>query len=111
MAEIAKYQRDLQKFQTSYLKAAITEPTNFWLLAGFLVAAAFTASVWPLLLALIAEAIYIVVLPNIPQYREMINNREREKLFKKNRDDRERLIATFTSVSYTHLTLPTNREV
>ena len=97
MAEIAKYQRDLQKFQTSYLKAAITEPTNFWLLAGFLVAAAFTASVWPLLLALIAEAIYIVVVPNIPQYREMINNREREKLFKKNRDDRERLIATFTS--------------
>jgi hypothetical protein len=97
MAEIAKYQRDLQKFQTSYLKAAITEPANFWLLAGFLVAAAFTASVWPLLLALIAEAIYIVVVPNIPQYREMINNREREKLFKKNREDRERLIATFTS--------------
>ena len=80
MADLAKYQRDLQRFQTSYMKEAVKEPFNFWGLAGFAVAAAYTASVWPLLLALIAEVIYIMVLPNLPQYRQLVQRRERQRL-------------------------------
>ena len=39
MADIAKYQRDLQRFNSSYAKEAVKEPFNFWGLAGFAVAA------------------------------------------------------------------------
>ena len=80
MADLAKYQRDLQRFQTSYLKEAVKEPFNFWGLAGFAVAAAYTQSVIPLLIALIAEVVYIMVVPNLPFYREMVQKREKERL-------------------------------
>jgi hypothetical protein len=96
MADLAKYQRDIQRFQTSYLKEAVKEPFNFWGLAGFAVAAAYTASVWPLLLALIAEVVYIMVLPNLPQYRQLVQRREKERLFLASRTAREKLIKTFT---------------
>jgi hypothetical protein len=91
MADLAKYQRDLQRFQTSYLKEAVKEPFNFWGLAGFAVAAAYTASVWPLLLALIAELVYIMVVPNLPQYRQLVQTRERERVRLASRNAREKL--------------------
>jgi hypothetical protein len=96
MADLAKYQRDLQKFQTSYMREAVKEPYNFWGLAGFAVAAAYTASVWPLLLALIAEVVYVMVLPNLPQYRQLVQRRERERVLLASKTAREKLIKTFT---------------
>lgn len=96
MADLAKYQRDLQRFQTSYLKESIKEPFNFWGLAGFAVAAAYTGSVIPLLIALIAEIAYIMILPNLPFYRELVQRREKERLLRLNKENREKLIKTFT---------------
>jgi hypothetical protein len=96
MADLAKYQRDLQRFQTSYMKEAVKEPFNFWGLAGFAVAAAYTQSIWPLLLALIAEVVYIMVVPNLPYYRQLVQKREKERLFLAGKTAREKLIKTFT---------------
>jgi len=96
MADLAKYQRDLQRFDQSYAKEAIKEPINFWGLAGFAVAAAYSFSVIPLLIALIAEIAYIMVLPNLPWYRQLVQTREKQRLFKAARDAREKLIKTFT---------------
>ena len=80
MADLAKYQRDLQRFEQSYAKEAIKEPINFWGLAGFAVAAAYSFSVIPLLIALIAELAYIMVLPNLPWYRQLVQTREAKQL-------------------------------
>ena len=49
MADLAKYQQEITRFNTSYAKEAVKEPFNFWGLAGFAVAAAYTGSVIPLL--------------------------------------------------------------
>jgi len=96
MADLAKYQRDLQKFNYSYAKEAIKEPINFWGLAGFAVAAAYSFSVIPLLIALIVEVAYIMVVPNLPWYRQLVQTREKQRLLKANKDAREKLIKTFT---------------
>ena len=96
MADLAKYRHDLEKFKTSYAKAALKEPVNFWMLAGWLAAAAFTGSVIPLLLALIAEAIYIMVVPNLPAYRQMVLRREQQRLLDASIAGREKLIKSFT---------------
>jgi len=96
MADLAKYRTDLAKFNESYAKEAIKEPFNFWALAGFLAAAAFTGSWIPLLIALIAEAVYIMVVPNLPQYRQMVANRHKEKLLAAHKASREGLIKSFT---------------
>ena len=96
MADLAKYERDLQKFQSSYMKEAVKEPFNFWGLAGFAVAAAYTQSIWPLLLALIAEFVYILVVPNLPYYRQLVQRREKERLLLAGKTAREKLIKTFT---------------
>ena len=96
MADLAKYQRDLQRFDQSYLKEAVKEPINFWGLAGFAVAAAYSFSVIPLLIALIAEIAYIMVLPNLPWYRQLVQTREKTRLLKAAKDAREKLIKTFT---------------
>ncbi len=96
MADLAKYQQNLAKFNTSYAKEAVKEPVNFWGLAGFAVAAAYTGSVIPLLIALIAEMVYILVVPNLPQYRQLVQRREKERLFLASRTAREKLIKTFT---------------
>lgn len=96
MADLEKYQRDLQRFQTSYLKEAVKEPYNFWGLAGFAVAAAYSASVWPLLLALIAEFVFLMVVPNLPYYRQLVQKRERARLLLANKTAREKLIKSFT---------------
>jgi len=96
MADLAKYRQDLEKFNTSYAKAAIKEPVNFWGLAGFLVAAAYTGSVIPLLIALICEAVYLLVVPLLPSYRQMIVRREKERRLAANIASREKLIKSFT---------------
>jgi vacuolar-type H+-ATPase subunit E/Vma4 len=96
MADLAKYQQDLQRFNSSYLKEAVKEPYNFWGLAGFAIAAAYSGSVIPLLLAIIAEAIYVVVVPNLPSYRQMVVRRQNERLRELHRATREKLIKSFT---------------
>ncbi len=35
MADLAKYQQGLTKFNTKYVAEAVKEPVNFWGLAGF----------------------------------------------------------------------------
>ncbi|HRI04375.1 MAG: hypothetical protein WBC19_08615 [Pyrinomonadaceae bacterium] len=96
MADIAKYRQDIDKFNSSYAKSALKEPVNFWGLAGFAVAAAYTGSVIPLLIALICEAIYLVTVPILPAYRRMVNAREKERLLKAHTAGREALIKSFT---------------
>jgi hypothetical protein len=96
MADLAKYQQELQRYNSSYLKEAIKEPYNFWGLAGFAIAAAYSGSVIPLLLALIAEVAYILVVPNLPQYRQMVVRRHNERMKELHRASREKLIKSFT---------------
>jgi len=96
MADLAKYQQQITKFNSSYAKEAAKEPFNFWGLAGFAVAAAYTGSVIPLLLALVFEAAYMIILPNLPWYRQLVQRREKERLFLESRNAREKLIKTFT---------------
>lgn len=96
MADLAKYRQEIEKFNTSYAREAIKEPVNFWGLAGFAVAAAYTGSVIPLLIALICEAIFLVVVPNLPAYRQMINGREKNRLLAAHIAGREKLIKSFT---------------
>ncbi|NNE65535.1 MAG: hypothetical protein HKN33_03140 [Pyrinomonadaceae bacterium] len=96
MADIAKYQQSLEKFNSSYMKEALKEPINFWGLAGFAVAAAFTASVIPLFVALLVEAAYVLIVPNLPVYRQLVLNRERKRLKALNESQREQLIKTFS---------------
>ncbi len=96
MADIAKYRQEIDRFNTSYAKAAVKETVNFWGLAGFLVAAAYTGSVIPLLIALLCEAVYLVVVPLLPSYRQLVNKREKHRLWAANVAGRESLIKSFT---------------
>ncbi len=96
MPDIAKYQQGIQKFNSSYAKEALKEPVNFWGLAGFAVAAAYTQSVIPLLIALIFEIAYLLVVPVLPAYRGLVQRREKERLFLLNKSTREKLIKSFT---------------
>ncbi|MBV9216321.1 MAG: hypothetical protein JO053_09100 [Acidobacteria bacterium] len=96
MADLAKYRTELDRFNASYAKEAVKEPFNFWALAGFLAGAAFTGSVIPLLIALIAEAIYLVVVPNLPSYRALVARRYKQKQLAAYNANREGLIKSFT---------------
>jgi len=96
MADLAKVQKEITRFNTKYVKEAVKEPANFWGLAGFAVAAAYTGSVIPLLVALIFEAIYIVALPLVPAYRQLVVNREKERALQLNKANRDKLIKSFT---------------
>lgn len=96
MADLAKYQKEIQRFNTSYAKEAIKEPVNFWGLAGFAVAAAYTQSVIPLFIALICEIAYFLIVPNLPSYRKLVNDRARERAIALDKSKREKLIKSFT---------------
>ena len=96
MADLAKYQQEISKFNTKYAREAVKEPVNFWGLAGFAVAAAYTQSVIPLFIALIFEIIYMFIVPNLPNYRQLVNRREKERIFSLNKATREKLIKSFT---------------
>jgi len=96
MADLAKYQQEISKFNSSYAKEAIKEPVNFWGLAGFAVAAAYTQSIIPLLIALIFEIAYMFIVPNLPAYRQLVNGREKERLRALNKSNREKMVKSFT---------------
>jgi hypothetical protein len=96
MADLAKYQEDLNRFNTKYHKEAIKEPVNFWGLAGFAVAAAYTQSVIPLAIALICELVYLFALPLVPAYRQLVTDRERVRMRELNLANRESLIKSFS---------------
>ena len=96
MADIAKYRQEIERFNTSYAKEAAKELINFWALAGFLAAAVFSFSVIPLLIALVAEALYLVVVPQLPSYRQIVNKRHHQKLLEAHVANREGLIKSFT---------------
>ena len=96
MADLAKYQQEISKFNTKYAREAVKEPVNFWGLAGFAVAAAYTQSVIPLFIALLFEIIYMFIVPNLPNYRQLVNRREKERIFALNKATREKLIKSFT---------------
>lgn len=96
MADLAKYQQEISKFNTQYAKEAFKEPVNFWGLAGFAVAAAYTQSFIPLLLALIFELVYMVVVPVLPAYKRLINSREKIRRRELHKADRDKLIKSFS---------------
>lgn len=96
MADIAKYKQELDRFNTKYVKEAVKEPANFWGLAGFAVAAAYTGSVIPLVVALLCELIYVIFLPMVPAYRQLVVNRERERFRALNKASREKTIKAFS---------------
>src|SRR5215213_7190518 len=96
MADLAKYQQEFNRFNTKYAKEAIKEPVNFWGLAGFAVAAAYTGSFIPLLIALLLEVFYVVVVPLLPTYRRLVDRREKERLIALHKSNREKLIKTFS---------------
>ena len=96
MADIAKYRQEIERFNTSYAKEAAKELVNFWALAGFLAAAVFSFSWIPLAIALILEAVYLVVVPQLPSYRQIVNKRHHQKLLEAHVANREGLIKSFT---------------
>ncbi len=96
MADIAKYGQEIGRFNSSYAKEAVKEPGNFWALAGFLAAAAFTGSVIPLLIALIFEAAYLLIVPNLPKYRQLVQRRENERRQRLHLAGRENTIKAVT---------------
>ncbi len=92
MADLAKYQKEFQRFNSKYVREAFKEPVNFWGFAGFAVAAAWTVSIIPLFVALICEAVYLVFLPMVPAYRQLVNQREKQRYLASSRAYREKLI-------------------
>ncbi len=96
MADIAKYKQEFDRFNTKYVKEAVKEPANFWGLAGFAVAAAYTGSIIPLIVALFCEMVYVVFLPMVPAYRQLVVNRERERYRALNKANREKMIKGFS---------------
>jgi hypothetical protein len=96
MADLAKYQQDLNRFNTKYHKEAIKEPVNFWGLAGFAVAAAYTQSVIPLGIALLFELLYLFITPLVPAYRQLVTDREKVRMRELNLANRESLIKSFS---------------
>jgi len=96
MADIAKYKQELDRFNTKFVKEAVKEPANFWGLAGFAVAAAYTGSIIPLVVALLCELIYVVFLPMVPAYRQLVVTRERDRFRALNKANREKMIKGFS---------------
>ena len=78
---------DRTKVDLQYLKEAFKEPVNFWGIAGFAVAAAYTGSIVPLGAALAAEGLYLATVPASSLYRRFVNERHKKRL----REERERL--------------------
>src|ERR671915_1023889 len=78
-----------------YLKEALKEPANFWGMAGFAVAAAYTQSVIPLAAALVAEGAYLATVRASNLYRRLVDRRARERQLKERNRMREKLIESF----------------
>jgi hypothetical protein len=86
---------DLPKIDLRYLKEAFKEPINFWGMAGFAVAAAYVQDITPLVAALAAEAVYLVVVPATPFYRRLVERREKVRARKLRDSQREAVIKAF----------------
>lgn len=86
---------DIKKVDLQYLKEAVKEPVNFWGMAGFAVAAAYTGSIIPLGAALVAEGLYLATVPANALYRRLVDTRTKKQLFEMRRRQRDKLIDTF----------------
>jgi hypothetical protein len=84
-----------RKLSLEYLKEAAMEPVNFWGMAGFAVAAAYTWSPIPLAAALVAEGAYLATVPASSIYRRLVDGRNRKRLMDQRNRMRERLIESF----------------
>ena len=84
-----------RKISIEYLKEALMEPVNFWGMAGFAVAAAYTWSPIPLAAALVAEGAYLATVPASTLYRRLVDNRNRKRLAELRNKQRERMIEGF----------------
>ena len=84
-----------RKLSLEYLKEAIKEPVNFWGMAGFAVAAAYTQSVIPLAAALVAEGAYLATVPASSIYRRLVDGRNKRRLLEQRNRQREKLIDSF----------------
>ena len=84
-----------KKLSLEYLKEAVMEPANFWGMAGFAVAAAYTWSPIPLAAALVAEGAYLATVPASSLYRRLVDGRNRKRLAELRSKQRERLIESF----------------
>jgi hypothetical protein len=85
----------LPKIDLKYLKEALREPVNFWGMAGFAVAAAYTQHVAPLAAALVAEGVYLATVPASSLYRRLVDNRQKARLRALRERQREELIKAF----------------
>jgi hypothetical protein len=86
---------DLAKYNWKYVKEAVIEPVNFWGLAGFAVAAAYTQSVIPLAVALGMEGVYLASVPANKLYKKLVDGRERDRVRQLRDTQREKLIKSF----------------
>jgi hypothetical protein len=86
---------DLAKYNWKYVKEAVIEPVNFWGLAGFAVAAAYTQSVIPLAVALGMEGVYLASVPANKLYKKLVDGRERDRVRQLRDTQREKLIKAF----------------
>lgn len=86
---------ELSKYNWKYFKEALIEPVNFWGLAGFAVAAAYTQSVIPLAVALGMEGVYLASVPANTLYKRLVDGREKERIRQLREAQREKLIKEF----------------
>ena len=86
---------DFSKINFHYLKEALKEPVNFWGMAGFAVAAAYTQSIIPLGAALAAEGLYLATVPASALYRRLVDKRQKARLRALRDRQREDLIKAF----------------
>ena len=86
---------DFSKLNLQYLKEALKEPVNFWGMAGFAVAAAYTGSIIPLGAALAAEGLYLVTVPASSLYRRLVDKRRKDQMRRLRERQREEIIKGF----------------
>jgi hypothetical protein len=86
---------DWSKYNWKYVKEAMIEPVNFWGLAGFAVAAAYSQSVIPLAVALGMEAAYVASVPATTVYKKLVDGRDKKRLLELRIAQREKLIKEF----------------
>lgn len=86
---------DFSKINFQYLKEALKEPVNFWGMAGFAVAAAYTQSIIPLGAAIAAEGLYLAAVPASTLYRRLVDGRQKARLRQLRDRQREEMIKGF----------------
>jgi hypothetical protein len=86
---------DFTKINFQYLKEALKEPVNFWGMAGFAVAAAYTQSIIPLGAALAAEGLYLATVPASTLYRRLVDGRQKTRMRQLRDRQREEMIKGF----------------